>query len=426
LPQAVSRAGRKLLPFMALLFFVNYIDRVNVGIAAVRMNADLGFSTTVFGLGAGLLFIGYVLFELPSNLVLRRVGARRWIAVITAGWGICATATAFVTDETTFYLLRFLLGACEAGFVPGMIFYLTQWFPRRQRGVFTALFMIAIPVTVTLGTPLSTLLMSVETAAIPGWRFMFFAEGVPAILLSLLIPRMLPNRPEDATWLTGDEKRALRAELDAERDAVVAEAGHGSLRATLRDFRVYAIGLIGFGITGGVYALTFFLPQIIAGFRETYGVALSTFEIGLVTAFPSALAAVSMWLYARRSDRLGERMLHIALPLFPAAAALGIALYLDSPVLVMLAITVTTVLAFITIPVWWQLPGMFLTGTSAAAGIGVMGALCNSSGFVAPYLTGWLRDLTGDYRTGMLVIAGFMVAAAIGTLALRRDPALKH
>ncbi|RZS36379.1 nitrate/nitrite transporter NarK [Herbihabitans rhizosphaerae] len=405
---------------MILLFFVNYLDRVNVGVAALRMNADLGFSTTVFGLGAGLLFVGYIVFELPSNLVLRKVGARRWIAVITASWGVCAAATAFVSDETTFYVLRFLLGACEAGFLPGMVFYLTEWFPRQRRGRSTALFMLAVPLTVALGTPLSTLLMSVESADFEGWRFMFFAEGAPAVLLSVLVLRLLPDRPEDARWLAEHEKVALRAVLTAERDSV-AKVGSASLRAALRDVRVYAIGMIGFGISGGLYALTFFLPQIVAGFRNSYGVTLSTYEIGLVTAFPSALAAVSMWWYARRSDRVGERIRHIALPLFPAAIALGVALYLRSPVLVMLAITVTTVGAFIVLPVWWQLPGMFLTGPAAAGGIGVIAALGNSSGFVAPYLTGWMRDLTGDYRTGMLVIAGFMIAAALGTLALARD-----
>ncbi|MCP3802641.1 MFS transporter [Allokutzneria sp. A3M-2-11 16] len=409
---------------MAVLFFVNYLDRVNVGIAAVRMNADLGFSTTVFGLGAGLLFVGYTVFELPSNLVLRRLGARRWIAIITVSWGLCAAGTAFVQGETDFYLLRFLLGACEAGFLPGMIFYLTQWFPSARRAQITALFMVAVPVTVAVGTPLSTLLMNLDVPELAGWRFMFLAEGAPAILLGFLVPKLLPDGPEQASWLPDKERSAIRETLANEAGAVVSH-GNSTLGAALRDVRLYVVALIGFGISGGLYALTYFLPQIIAGFRETYGVQLSITEIGLVTAVPSGLAAVSMWLYARRSDRLGERIRHIALPLVPAALALGIALYLTSPLLVMVAITITTVGAFVTLPVWWQLPGALLTGPAAAGGIAVIAALANLSGFLAPYLTGWLRDLTGDYRLGMLVVAGFMVIAAVATLVLGRDPAFR-
>lgn len=410
---------------MALLYFVNYLDRVNVGIAAVRMNAELGFSATVFGFGAGLLFVGYTLFELPSNLVLRRVGARRWIAVITAGWGACATGTAFIQDETGFYVLRFLLGVCEAGFVPGMILYLTEWFPRRERGQVTALFMLAVPVTVAVGTPISTLLMSLDVLGLSGWRFMLLAEGLPALLLSLLVLKLLPDRPESAGWLPAPEAAALRAALEAERSELAGH-GRGSLRAALRDRRVYLIALAGFGISGGLYALTFFLPQIVAGFQQTYGVSLSTIHIGLITAVPSALAAASMWWYARKSDRAAERIRHTALPLLPAAAALALALYLHSPVLVMAAITVTTVGAFIVLPVWWQLPAHFLTGPAAAGGIAVIGSLSNTSGFLAPYLTGWLRDLTGDYRAGMLVIAAFMVIAAGTVLFLGRDPVFRR
>ncbi|GAA2777870.1 MFS transporter [Crossiella cryophila] len=406
---------------MALLFFVNYLDRVNVGIAAVRMNADLGFSATVFGLGAGLLFVGYTLFELPSNLVLRRVGPRRWIAVITLGWGICAASTAFIQDETGFYLLRFLLGMCEAGFLPGMILYLTEWFPRRQRGRYTALFMLAVPVTVAIGTPISTVLMDVNAFGLAGWRFMLLAEGLPAILLSGLVLKLLPDRPEQARWLPAEETAALRAALTAEQ-AEISTHGSGSLRAAFRDGRVYVIALIGFGISGGLYALTFFLPQIVAGFRTGPG-GPSTYAIGLITAIPSALAAASMWFYARRSDRAGERIRHIALPLIPAGLALAAALYLDSPVLVMAAITVTTVGAFITLPVWWQLPAGILTGPAATGGIALIASLANTSGFLAPYLTGWLRDLTGDYRSGMLVIAAFMLIAAAATLSLGRTAA---
>ncbi|MCK2239110.1 MFS transporter [Crossiella sp. S99.2] len=408
---------------MALLFFVNYLDRVNVGIAAVRMNADLGFSATVFGLGAGLLFVGYTLFELPSNLVLRRVGARRWIAAITLGWGICAASTAFIQDETGFYLLRFLLGVCEAGFLPGMILYLTEWFPRHQRGRYTALFMLAVPVTVAIGTPISTVLMEVNAFGLAGWRFMLLAEGIPAILLSALVLKLLPDRPEQARWLPAEETAALRAALDAEQ-ADIRTHGRSSLRAVFRDGRVYVIALIGFGISGGLYALTFFLPQIVAGFHTSYG-GLSTYAIGLITAIPSALAAASMWFYARRSDRAGERIRHIALPLIPAGLALAAALYLESPVLVMAAITITTVGAFITLPVWWQLPAGILTGPAATGGIALIASLANTSGFLAPYLTGWLRDLTGDYRSGMLVIAAFMLIAAVATLLLGRTAAFR-
>ncbi|RJQ79785.1 MFS transporter [Pseudonocardiaceae bacterium YIM PH 21723] len=400
---------------MFALFVINYLDRVNVGIAAVRMNADLGFSAAAFGLGAGLLFAGYVLFELPSNLVLRRVGARRWMAVLAASWGLCATGTAFVHGETEFYLLRFLLGVCEAGFLPGAMLYLTEWFPSARRGRLTAALLLAIPATVALGTPLSALLMTVD-AGMPGWRFMFLVEGLPAILLAPLVLRMLPDRPEDATWLTEEQRSALRTSLEQEHPTAIR-----SLRQALGDHRVYAVAGLGFCVGVGLYAMTYFLPQIVAELRTGSGIT----QIGLLTGLPSACAALVMWSYARHSDRSGERLLHIAVPLFIAAAALSLAPYLSSAAGAMVAITITTIGASVALPVMWQLPGLFMTGDAAAGGIGLIAALANSSGFFAPYLIGILRDLTGDYHAGMLIQAAFLLAGALIALLLRRVPALR-
>jgi MFS transporter, ACS family, tartrate transporter len=419
-----NRTARKitlrLVPFLGLLYLVNYLDRVNVGFAALTMNADLGLSAAAYGLGAGLFFIGYFFFEVPSNILLHRVGARMWIARIMITWGLVASATAFIQGQTSFYIVRVLLGVAEAGFFPGIILYLTYWFPRAQRAKIVALFFLAVPLSSVIGSPLSTLLLQHGDGVLgfdAGWRFMFFVEGVPAVLLGVLVLLLLPSRPRHAKWLSEQESSTLEAQISAEDSREVG--GDMLTRAALTNPRVIALSVIYFGIVFGLYVLAFFLPQVIKGFQKQFQVTFSLVEIGLITAVPYAFASVAMVLWARHSDRTGERAGHVAIAAFVGAVAIAAALYMNSPLLVMTCITVCAIGVYAAIPVFWQLPNTFLTGIGAAAGIGLINSFGNLSGFVGPYLTGWLQGLTGSFRAGMWVVAGFMVAAGLVALPLR-------
>ncbi len=418
--RVIRKVTIRLVPFLGLLYLINYLDRVNVGFAGLTMNSDLGLSAAAYGLGAGLFFIGYFFFEVPSNIILHRVGARVWIARIVVTWGLVASATAFVQGEISFYVVRVLLGVAEAGFFPGIILYLTYWFPRAQRAKIVALFFLAVPLSSVIGGPLSTLLIQNGEGVLgfdAGWRFMFFVEGVPAVLLGVLVLVFLPSRPRDAKWLPERESSALEAHIAAE-DAreVGSEVG---TRAALTNPRVIALSVVYFGIVYGLYVLAFFLPQVIKGFQEQFQVTFSLVDIGLITAVPYALASVAMVLWARHSDRTGERAGHVAIAAFVGAVAIAAALYMDSPLLVMTCISVCAIAVYAAIPVFWQLPNAFLTGVGAAAGIGLVNSFGNLSGFLGPYLTGWLQDLTGNFRIGLWIVAGFMVLAGVIALSLR-------
>ncbi|MCU1666351.1 MAG: major facilitator superfamily 1 [Pseudonocardia sp.] len=419
---AVRRAMWRLLPFLGLCYLLNYVDRVNVGFASLTMNPDLGLSAAAYGLGAGLFFIGYFFFEVPSNVILHRVGARLWIARIMITWGVVASATAFVQGEISFFIVRFLLGIAEAGFFPGIILYLTYWFPRAQRAKVVALFFLAVPLSSVIGAPISTLLIQNGGGVFgfdAGWRLMFFLEGIPAVLVGVLVLVLLPDRPSRARWLSGREQRALEQRIADEDVAQVPQ--ETGLWAGLRDGRVVALSIVYFGVVFGLYVLAFFLPQVVSDLREQFDVRFSLVEIGLITAVPYAVASVAMVLNARHSDRSGERRLHVAVPAFVGAAGVAVALYLDSPYLVIAAMTVCAVGVYSAIPVIWQLPSAFLTGAGAAAGIALINSFGNLSGFAGPYLTGWLQDVTGSFRAGMFVVAGFMVLAGVIVLFIGRD-----
>jgi ACS family tartrate transporter-like MFS transporter len=417
--QVIRKVARRLIPVMCLLYFINYLDRVNVGFAALTMNRDLGLTMTMFGLGAGMFFIGYFLFEVPSNLALHRFGARLWITRIVVSWGVVAAAMAFVQGPHSFYGLRFLLGIMEAGFFPGMILYLTYWFPRRDRARMTSLFYMALPLSTVLGAPLSTLLIAHGhgVLGLQGWRFMYLVEGLAAVLLGFVAYRFLTDRPETARWLSAEERRWLTDTIAAEEAATDGGHRRGVLR-TLVNPRVLALSLVYFGIVFGLYSVGFFLPQMIQGFQQQFGTTFSVVQVGLVTAVPYAIATVAMLLWSRHSDRTGERVWHVALPAFLGASAVAVSLQLGSPLLTMAGITLTAVGIFSAVPTFWQLPSAFLTGTAAAAGIGLINSIGNLSGFAGPYLTGWLKDLTGSFQTGMLVIALSMALAGIVVVAL--------
>jgi ACS family tartrate transporter-like MFS transporter len=418
---AVRTATKRLIPLLALAYLLNYIDRVNVGFASLTMNADLGLSAAAYGLGAGLFFIGYFFFEVPSNVILHRVGARIWIARIMVTWGIVASSTAFIQGEIGFYVVRVLLGIAEAGFFPGIILYLTYWFPRVERARIVALFFLAVPLSSVVGGPLSTWLISVGDGALgfdAGWRFMFFVEGIPAVLLGIAVLWLLPDRPTRARWLPADQAVALEERIAAE-DAAAAGQDRG-VAAALRDGRVVALSVVYFGIVFGLYVLAFFLPQIVAGFEQQFGADYSLVEVGLITAVPYAIASVTMVLWARHSDRSGERGLHVAVPAVVGAVAIAGALYMDSPLLVMVCVTVCAIGVFAAIPPFWALPNAFLTGAGAAAGIGLINSFGNLSGFAGPFVAGWLKDLTGDSRAGMWVVAVMMLMSAAIVLGFRR------
>ena len=419
--RVVRKAARRLLPLLVLLYLVNYLDRVNVGFAALTMNADLGLSSAAYGLGAGLFFIGYFFFEVPSNIVLHRVGARLWIARIMLTWGLVASATAFVQGEVSFYVVRVLLGIAEAGFFPGVLLYLTYWFPRAERARIVALTFLAVPLASVIGSPLSTVLIQHGEGLLgfdAGWRFMFFVEGLPALLLGVAVLFLLPSRPSTARWLTTAEATALERHLAAEESREVGR--EVPTREALTDPRVLALSVVYFGIVFGLYVLAFFLPQVIEGFQEQFGTTFTLVEVGLVTAVPYAFAAVAMVLWARHSDRTGERAGHVAVPVFIGAVAIAAALYMDSPLAVMVCITVCAMGVYAAIPVFWQLPTRLLSGVGAAAGIALINSFGNLSGFLGPYLTGWLEDLTGSFRTGLWVVAVLMVVAGAVALRFRR------
>ena len=418
----LRKVGLRLVPFLGLLYFVNYLDRVNIGFAGPSgMKHDLGLSETVFGFASGIFFLGYLVLEVPSNLALHRFGARRWMARIMLSWGVIATAMVFVPNATVLIVLRFALGVAEAGFFPGILLYLTYWFPQRYRARIVAMFMVAVPISTALGSTLSSLVIQYGGGVfgLAGWRFMFLVEGIPALLLAVLTWFYLTDRPEQARWLSPAEREWLATELSRE-EAELQQAEHWTLRKALTHRRILGLAAIYGGIAYGLYALGFFLPTIIAGFQQQYGTRYSVVERGLITAVPYVFGAFAMVWWGRHGDRTGERRWHVALPTIIGGLAIPIALYLGNPFAAMTAVTVCAVGVLAALPTFWALPSTFLSGAAAAGGIALINSLGNISGFAAPYITGWLKDFTGTQRAGLWVVGVYMVLAGLGALALRR------
>ncbi|WP_406693190.1 MFS transporter [Saccharopolyspora sp. ID03-671] len=422
--RVLRKVAIRLMPFLCLLYFVNYLDRVNIGFAGPNgMNDELGMTATVFGFASGIFFLGYLVLEVPSNLALHRFGARKWLARIMITWGIVATVMAFVPNATALVVLRFLLGVAEAGFFPGIILYLTYWFPAVQRAKAVALFMAAVPVSSAIGATVSSALISSGHGVfgLSGWRFMFLVEGVPAMLLAVATWFFLTDRPEQAKWLKAEEREWLSGQLEAER--AETEAAHAwPLRKALTHPRILALAFVYFGIAYGLYALGFFLPTIIKGFEQQYGTDLSTMEAGLVTAVPYVIGAIAMVIWAAHGDRTRERVWHVALPMLLGGVAIPVALYLGNPYLAMVAVTICAVGVCAALPTFWALPSNFLAGAAAAGGIALINSLGNISGFAAPYVTGALADVTGSQRSGLWVVGIVMIAAAFTVIALKSAP----
>jgi MFS family permease len=413
----------RLVPLLMALYFVNFLDRTNLGIAKAEISADLQLSATMFGLASGIFFIGYVLVEVPSNLALVRFGARRWLARIAVSWGIVAVAIAFAPNAGTLLVLRFLLGVAEAGLFPGVVFYLSQWFPAAYRARVVGVFMLAVPVASAVGTPLAAWLIQTGHGVwgLAGWRFMMICVGLPAVLLGLVCWFYLTDRPADAHWLNSAQRRWLTDTLAAEERQISTQYRF-PLRRTLTSPRVWALAIVYFAVAYGLYALAFFLPSIVAGFRKTFGVQLSLLQVGFITAVPYVFGAVAMFLWSRHADRTREHVWHVAIPLLLGGLAIPMALYLRHPVAVMVPVVIAAMGIFAALPVFWALPSRFLTGAAAAAGIGLINSLGNLGGFAAPYATGALEDLTGTNKAGMWAVGVLLVLGSILVVWLRASP----
>jgi MFS family permease len=415
----------RLVPFLMAMYCINYLDRTNLGIAKSYISQDLQLSATMFGLASGIFFIGYVLVEVPSNLALDRFGARRWLARIAVSWGIVAVAIGFAPNAATLLVLRFLLGVAEAGLFPGVIFYLIRWFPLEYRARVVALFMMASPIAAAIGTPISAWLIHIGHEVLfglAGWRFMMICVGLPAVILGVACWFYLTDRPRDAKWLRDDERRWLMDTL-AEEERDVSSTFDFPLRRALMSPRVWALAVVYFGIAYGLYALAFFLPSIISGFKKSFGTELSIVQVGLITAIPYVFASVAMYFWSRHADRTREHVWHVAVPMFAGGLAIPAALYLGNPVLVMIPVSITAMAVFSAIPSFWALPPRFLTGAAAAGAIGLINSLGNLGGFAAPYATGALEQATGTDKAGMWAVGVVMVISALVVVALRAAPA---
>jgi D-galactonate transporter len=408
----------RLLPFLLLLYIISWLDRVNVGFAKLQLNADLGFSETIYGIGAGVFFVGYGLCEIPSNLLLVRFGARVWIARIMITWGLISAGMMFVEGIYSFYIMRFLLGVAEAGFLPGIIYYLSQWFPRTHRANAVSWFMIGIPLSIVFGGPLSGWLMQSldEVHGLHGWQWMFLLEGVPAVLLGFVVLGFLTDKPAEARWLPEAQRAWLVRRMDDEH--VAAHSRHGvGLRAALLHPTVWLLAIVMFCCQTGSYGLTFWVPTIV---KEMSG--YDDFQVGLFSAIPYIAAAAGMLLVGWSSDRTGERFLHVAVPSLVGALGFIAVGYLHTPALAMLALAVAAVGDYSTRGPFWALPGKFLVGSAAAGAIALINSMGALGGAIGPSTVGWLKDLTGGFLGPMLMLSGVLVVGAILTMVLRRAP----
>jgi Sugar phosphate permease len=422
LEASVTRKLRvRILPFVMLLYFVSFLDRVNVGFAAFSMSQDIGLSASMFGFGSGVFFLGYVLFQIPSNLILMRVGARVWIARVVIAWGLVSIASAFVVGPYTFYAMRFLLGLAESGFFPGTLLYISLWFPARHRAAAIAFFMAAAPLSTAIGSPISGALMELPKFwGLMNWQWLYIIEALPAILLGLLTFKVLTDKPEEAPWLDKDECAWLVETLEAER---VESSRHSGTRvaksavlAALCDPRVLALALVYSGGSAGLYVLGFWSPLILKQF------GYSAMTIGWLNSAPSFLAVAAMVLWARHSDHTLERTWHVAIASLIACAGFVWAGFAAEAIPVILALTIANIGVNSTKGPVWAMPSMFLTGTSAAAGIAMINSMGNFGGFIGPLIVGWLKDKFGSYAGGLYVAGAMMALSAVVVVLLSLKP----
>jgi ACS family tartrate transporter-like MFS transporter len=418
--ETMRHVTRRLIPLLMICYFVGYLDRVNVSFASLTMNRDLHLSAAVYGFGGGIFFLGYFLFEIPSNLMLERVGARRWIARILVTWGVISACTALVRGEWSFYGVRFFLGLAEAGFYPGIILYLTWWFPSFYRSRIIGLFMTAIPISVVLGSIVSGWILSLDQfGGLAGWQWLFILEGGPAVILGVVVYFFLTDQPEGAHWLVPEQRTWLAGRIAEER-AARETVHHYALGETLRNGRVWALTLVYFGQNVAGYGLVIFLPQIIKRF------GVSDVQTGLINAIPFAFAAVAMVLWGLHSDRTGERNKHTAIACFVTFLGLAVCLGIDSPYALMVAIIFSQMGQSSIAPTFWALPTAMLSGTAAAGGIALINAVGNLGGFIGPYAMGLIRDATGNFKLGLFAISCGALVAGIVVLMLGHDRRLER
>ncbi len=404
----------RLIPFLFVLYVIAWLDRVNVGFAGLEMNADLGFSSTVFGFGSGIFFLGYCLFEIPSNIILERVGARLWIARIMVTWGLISTGLMFVRTPATFYLLRFLLGVAEAGFFPGVIYYLSLWYPAEQRARAIAAFMTAVPVTGLIGGPLSGALLKLDGIyGLKGWQWLFLVEGLPAVVLGSSVMFYLTDRPETAQWLAPEERNWLVETLAAERRGCPLRP---DIRGALTDATVWKLGVIFLLVAAGFYGYSFWGPLVIKSLT-----GLSNFKVGLVLGAIGAVTIIGMLLNSYHSDWTNERPIHIAVPLFVMAVGLIGCALLHEPVFAIIALALVPLGHCASYGPFWSMPTQFFTGPAAAAGIALVTMIANVGSFAGPTLIGVLKARTGTHTAAFLLLGGMAVIASL--LALRTSPA---
>lgn len=414
--RTVQKIIRRFMPILVISFIFSFLDRVNVGFAALTMSKDLGFSGAVFGLGAGLFFIGYFLFEVPSNMVIERVGARLWMFRIMITWGIISVATAFVWNAWGFYIIRFLLGVAEAGFFPGIAFFFTLWLPNRHRSRVNAMFLASMPFAAVVGGPLSGYLLTLDGMfGLRGWQILFIVEGVPSIVLAFFLLAILRDKPKDAEWLDAEEREWLDGELHQERAAGTHLVSHGFFNI-LKSPITALLSLVYFGIVGLNFGLSFFVPQIVHDF------GLGFVQTGFVSAIPFLVAGIGMILWGAHSDRTNERRMHVLLPLALGVVGLGGATLVSVPLIKLILLCVAALGVFSTIPVFWAvLPGIF-GPASLAVSFAVINSFGNLSGFSAPFVVGWLRDVTGSVNAGLQLVALMgLVAAVVLAFVLRRQ-----
>jgi MFS transporter, ACS family, tartrate transporter len=410
--RAFGKATRRLVPFLFLIYVVAYLDRVNVSFAQLQLEDDLAFSDTIFGVGAGIFSIGYVIFGVPSNLALARFGARRWLAAIMIVWGVLSAATMFIESASAFYALRFLLGAAEAGFFPGIILFLTWWFPERERTRVLALFFTAIAVAYVAGGPLSGGLLELDGfLGLDGWQWLFLIEGLPAIVLGWVTLRFLDDRPEQAEWLEPDERLFLAAEVAREHELREA-ASVGGLRAALRSGQLCLLSLVYFVVIAAGFGLTFFVPDLVQD-RTGY----SDFEVGVLAAIPYGVATAVMLVVAGRAERAPSRRPYVVVPVLVGALGCVLTAHAQSPLLLTVAITLSAVGLLSVLPVFWGYPTALFSGSAAAAGIALVAAIGNLGGFAGPAFTGIAEDSSGGFEMPLTVLGALLVAAA--ALALR-------
>ncbi|HXP30706.1 MAG TPA: MFS transporter [Stellaceae bacterium] len=415
--RTVRKVFWRIVPFVMLLAIINYIDRINIGVAALEMNKDLGFSATSYGFGAGVFFIGYCFFEVPSNLILARVGVRRWLARIMVTWGIIATGMAWVSGDISFYVMRFLLGVAEAGFLPGVMYYFRHWLPPQTRGMTLAIYMANTALSLMIGTPLSTWIMGAFDGAfgLHGWQMVFILEGLPAVIIGFLVLYILTERPAEATWLSADEKRWLARQLEAERIAQ-GERGATTLRQGFFDRRVILISVMCFFLICANFSVVFWLPQIIKAFG-----GVTNNQVGLLISLVFLLASITMVLWGRHSDRTGDRRWHLVLGFIVGAAGLVAGGLAPTPTTQFIGLCFAAIGVWSTFGVFWALAADFLSGAAAAGGLALINSIGTFGGFAGPFIVGFVRDRTQNFTASLLVLAGSALIAAILSAMLRNE-----